>query len=230
MRARKFGFTLIELLVVVAIIGIIAAILFPVLSRARENGRRASCQSNLKQIALGLRMYAGDYDAHFPKALLANSSANGWADAIQPYAKSTQILQCPSEKTPPSADPTHIGLDAGYTDYAYNANLGTHNESELVAATSTILACEGTSFASQAPQDGDDTSASVDCEGDSTTPGATPGVLKTIQDGQIYHLDVTRHFSGGNYAFADGHVKWLLPGKIYNWCTAPGSNATFAYK
>jgi prepilin-type N-terminal cleavage/methylation domain-containing protein len=65
------GFTLIELLVVIAIIAILAAILFPVFARARENARRASCQSNLKQIGLGFLMYAQDYDSVLP--------ALGWA-------------------------------------------------------------------------------------------------------------------------------------------------------
>jgi prepilin-type N-terminal cleavage/methylation domain-containing protein/prepilin-type processing-associated H-X9-DG protein len=60
------GFTLIELLVVVAIISLLAAILFPVFARARENARRASCMSNLKQIGLGFMMYVQDYDERFP--------------------------------------------------------------------------------------------------------------------------------------------------------------------
>ena len=60
----KRGFTLIELLVVIAIIAILAAILFPVFARAREKARMASCQSNLKQLALGILMYAQDYDSY----------------------------------------------------------------------------------------------------------------------------------------------------------------------
>lgn len=61
-KNRTKGFTLIELLVVIAIIAILAAILFPVFARARENARRSSCQSNLKQIALGWMQYNQDYD------------------------------------------------------------------------------------------------------------------------------------------------------------------------
>ena len=64
--AIKRGFTLIELLVVIAIIAILAAILFPVFARARENARRASCASNLKQIGLGLMQYVQDYDEGHP--------------------------------------------------------------------------------------------------------------------------------------------------------------------
>jgi len=60
------GFTLIELLVVIAIIAILAAILFPVFARARENARKAACQSNLKQIGTGLMMYVQDYDECLP--------------------------------------------------------------------------------------------------------------------------------------------------------------------
>ncbi len=67
-RRTKWGFTLIELLVVIAIIAILAAILFPVFARARENARRASCQSNLKQIGLGIFQYAQDYDEYYCSA------------------------------------------------------------------------------------------------------------------------------------------------------------------
>jgi prepilin-type N-terminal cleavage/methylation domain-containing protein len=101
----KRGFTLIELLVVIAIIAILAAILFPVFARARENARRASCQSNLKQIGLGLMQYTQDYDEKLPQAWFVNlwpsqPGANGnykWMDAVQPYIKSEQLFVCPSD-------------------------------------------------------------------------------------------------------------------------------------
>jgi prepilin-type N-terminal cleavage/methylation domain-containing protein len=118
---RQNAFTLIELLVVIAIIAILAAILFPVFARARENARRSSCQSNLKQIGLGVFQYIQDYDEKFLMAVTGNTTQFpiGWADSIQPYLKSTQIYQCPSEPTGPNSDPT----SQGYTDYWYNAAL-----------------------------------------------------------------------------------------------------------
>jgi prepilin-type N-terminal cleavage/methylation domain-containing protein/prepilin-type processing-associated H-X9-DG protein len=65
-RSGRKGFTLIELLVVIAIIAILAAILFPVFAKAREAARKASCASNLKQIATGFIMYTQDYDEMYP--------------------------------------------------------------------------------------------------------------------------------------------------------------------
>ncbi|NIR00098.1 MAG: DUF1559 domain-containing protein, partial [Gemmatimonadales bacterium] len=64
--SRRHGFTLIELLVVIAIIGILAAMVFPVFARARESARRAVCLSNVKNIALAINMYLGDFDAFPP--------------------------------------------------------------------------------------------------------------------------------------------------------------------
>src|SRR2546421_4309664 len=107
--ARRTAFTLIELLVVIAIIAILAAILFPVFARARENARRSSCQSNLKQIGLGVLQYVQDYDETFPMGRTADPIlgqwASGWSATIQPYVKSSQIMQCPSEPYGP-ADPS----------------------------------------------------------------------------------------------------------------------------
>jgi prepilin-type N-terminal cleavage/methylation domain-containing protein/prepilin-type processing-associated H-X9-DG protein len=99
--AKRSAFTLIELLVVIAIIAILASILFPVFGRARENARRSSCQSNLKQIGLGIMQYTQDYDERFPMryyggAPAAVQNANSWRRQIFPYVKSTQLFACPS--------------------------------------------------------------------------------------------------------------------------------------
>ncbi|HQK93807.1 MAG TPA: prepilin-type N-terminal cleavage/methylation domain-containing protein, partial [Armatimonadota bacterium] len=66
---KRHGFTLIELLVVIAIIAILAAILFPVFAKAREKARQASCNSNMKQIALAVDMYCADYDQTYPMSI-----------------------------------------------------------------------------------------------------------------------------------------------------------------
>src|SRR6476646_9032401 len=95
----KSAFTLIELLVVIAIIAILAAILFPVFGRARENARRSSCQSNLKQIGLGILQYAQDYDETMVPTQASNGTNNGsapWGSLVQPYVKSVQVFRCPS--------------------------------------------------------------------------------------------------------------------------------------
>ncbi len=75
------GFTLIELLVVIAIIAILAAILFPVFARAREKARQSSCQSNVKQLTLGLLQYMQDYDSRIPIGSWVAPSAGGGIDA-----------------------------------------------------------------------------------------------------------------------------------------------------
>jgi len=84
---RKKGFTLIELLVVIAIIAILAAMLLPVLNKAREQARRAVCMSNLKQIGVGIFMYAQDYDDRMPVAWCGQHSGDRspWCCLILDY-------------------------------------------------------------------------------------------------------------------------------------------------
>ena len=104
------GFTLIELLVVIAIIAILAAILFPVFAKAREKARTASCQSNLKQIALASISYANDYDETLVKCYESNNSTGSWTynrrwfwnsdtnpGMLWPYIMNRQIFLCPTD-------------------------------------------------------------------------------------------------------------------------------------
>ena len=98
---RVSAFTLIELLVVIAILAILAAILFPVFARARENARRTSCLSNMKQIGLGAIQYSQDFDEKWmpweDAYQFPGGAPSSWDLTMQPYLKSTQLLTCPSD-------------------------------------------------------------------------------------------------------------------------------------
>jgi len=101
---KKRGFTLIELLVVIAIIAILAAILFPVFAKAREKARQAMCLSNQKQLGLALVQYVQDYDETFPTvdfwaAYYAPTwPTYAWIACLEPYLKSSKVLECPSNE------------------------------------------------------------------------------------------------------------------------------------
>jgi len=107
-QPSRQAFTLVELLVVIAIISILASILFPVFARARENARRTSCLSNLKQMGLAVMQYVQDYDEKYPTATVrttqvppdrmwwVNYTMWFWPQTLYAYHKSAQVFFCPS--------------------------------------------------------------------------------------------------------------------------------------
>lgn len=104
---RRRGFTLIELLVVIAIIAILAAILFPVFAQAREAARKASCQSNMKQLGTAFGMYIQDNDGLYPAVRNgAGVIKLDWRQSIYPYVKNVAVYRCPSNSSLFTTAPT----------------------------------------------------------------------------------------------------------------------------
>lgn len=228
-RAKQNGFTLIELLVVIAIIALLAAILFPVFSRARENARKSSCLSNLKQVGLSFLQYTQDYDERLPsvgRTVETNPGSDPWALVMDPYLKSRQLLQCPSEDRKPNYVTNVYNATSYYTDYYYNSNLDYIPTSETLAIGVHIAKIRFP--------------ANTVLLGDGRGNPPSYGGSQEILDGN----PEPRHLQGNNYNFCDGHAKWFPIGKILSGVTdsntvnlncnpttaAPtNANATFCY-
>jgi prepilin-type N-terminal cleavage/methylation domain-containing protein/prepilin-type processing-associated H-X9-DG protein len=197
------AFTLIELLVVIAIISILAAIMFPVFARARENARRASCMSNLKQIGLGVMMYVEDYDETYPYNRL---SGVYWMDGLKPYVKNTQVFVCPS-----ASAATSTWIYEGH--YGANAQIMVNGDApvpspikmaSVVTTASTYMLMDYGAWRIFSDFPNTPTNSSyLPGVGDlgKNCSGATAKYQSDCQSG--------RHFDGVNVAFADGHAKWL---------------------
>lgn len=210
-RSCKKAFTLIELLVVIAIIAILAAILFPVFARARENARRASCLSNLKQIGLATVMYTQDYDEKYPPTyILTSQPAPGgeewnpgtawyWQQILYPYTKSMQLYRCPSTTTNlPNAWHNNYGVNL----YVINTN---------PLSMATINAPATTYLVMDAGEYRIDAYYIFNSSGYYYLPGEGEAGRNCSSVTAITKSDCEsgRHFGGVNMTFADGHVKWL---------------------
>ncbi len=206
---KSHGFTLIELLVVIAIIAILAAILFPVFARARENARRASCQSNMKQMGLAFMQYAQDYDEKMVPAnaygpLLMETGINSaggtsggqylhlWEQLVFPYVKSVQVYNCPSEGTIAA----FTGAYTGSVHYGYNIYAAGNALASFERVSETMLMCDTNNYL--------------------TGPKTAPIIANQ-------NNPLPRHLETFNMVYADGHVKAQ---KLSAWITTNAQSCT----
>jgi len=239
------GFTLIELLVVIAIIAILAAILFPVFAQAREAARKATCQSNLKQIGTACAMYSQDFDEIMPGAsdpgtntynaaqgtiyiqpptALANPSPSSprfamWSNLVQPYIKNWQALRCPSSiDTDLYGAATSSQFNPRYSfSYTYNGILCFYPLAGIVAPASCVMVWEG--IGNTAIIGGEQVNPAVKSFGNAAAPlvwqQGTQCVWYNFGYQPNQRLNVSQHAGGMNYAYCDGHVKFVKSGVTF---------------
>ena len=250
MRNRT-AFTLIELLVVVAIIAILAALLFPVFAKVREKARQITCASNSRQIGMAIMQYTQDWDEHFPTGFGRDGVryGQGWAGSVMTYVKSTGAYHC-ADDTGSTIATTNENFYS--VSYGFNSNLSgaqkTGNLASVAAPASTVMLYEiannnaditslneGTGNGVPNPN-GDTESAAGNGLKEPGAPStlyytynavpgpiAAPALATGYIDGIVNssHLKDGRHVEGSNYLLGDGHVRWHRPENI-----SPGANAT----
>lgn len=235
MKEDKQGFTLIELLVVVAIIAILAAILFPVFASSREQAKKSKCSTGMKEIGLAFLAYAQDYNDTLPPSLSYTASdATGvrfrwrgkdrrltWDMAIMKYTRNAaDMFRCPSDNLQDSGG---VRRDWGFRSYSMNDAWWAYYAAAKTPKEQCV--CRGTAL--------------------STVPRSSQYVLlnewpdkynylggnmyQTIYD--IYSppapLQMHDFNTSNNYLFYDGHVKLYKYGKVkadFNaYCSQPSN-------
>jgi len=190
------AFTLIELLVVIAIIAILAALLLPALSGARQWSIRTKCASNLRQIGLGMTLYADDSNDLYPESgglIVWNQSdptthEKSWMEQLVSYTKSTNIFRCPSDLLSPFS--YFNGVRAAYIVLT---NFGSVDARQIRFPSAQVLSGDTLWTAADAA-DADKDDYSQNCVGGPAN--GTPA-----EGWQI-------HGKGQNILFTDSHVKW----------------------
>jgi prepilin-type N-terminal cleavage/methylation domain-containing protein/prepilin-type processing-associated H-X9-DG protein len=206
--ARNRAFTLIELLVVIAIIAILAALLLPSLSKAKQKGWTTSCISNLHQVGLAMKMFADDNNELYPESggdipwgvIDAGTGKASWMEQIYPQMGSTNAFNCPGNVQLPDEyrGPFNYfnGCNAAYVDTGSFAPI---KSTRLLFPSCFVLSGDTCGIAGGAlhfnPLDADKDDYSQNCIGGAADEAVTEYC-------QI-------HAKGQNVLFGDGHVKWF---------------------
>jgi len=223
----KRAFTLIELLVVIAIIAILAAMLLPALSSAKQRAWTTSCNSNLHQIGLGMRMFADDNNEKYPEsggyiqwwgtndaAPPVGSGLPSWMEQIFSYTANTNVYRCPGNvQLPPDLQGPFNYFNGCNAAFGVASNCAPVQATKILFPSAYVLGGDTAGILTTSgtmtfyPLDADKDDYTQNCVGGAAPPSIT----------EAWQI----HSKGQNIMFADGHSQWY---KIYN-----PNEMTFAY-
>lgn len=218
LTCRTRGFTLIELLTVIGIIAVLAAILFPVFSKAREKARQTACMANLQQLGIAIESYVSDYGGFLPTWSIthpygppaypgkpgvtdkADPSVITWDLSIMQYVKDNRILMCRSNPNG-SPDKARAYAIAQYTQRYSGPNLpmyGCYKDSIPTPSQTVLLFEKG---ANPPGAWGDALGQNVN---------QSHGSVEEAKIDPTRYSEAPFHNGGKNFLFVDGHVKWYV--------------------
>ncbi len=226
--SKKRGFTLIELMIVIAIIAILAAILFPVFKKAQMKAQQVACMSNVRQLLTAIKMYAQDNDDEVPYALYGDLARSAWADVIfQGYVSNDQVFDCPASALHMDRltgmnlyQSRFIREDEGYAGVGYSYGI---NAMPANPTWNPSYPTGGPAGAKQGlVEDASGTILIADA-GFNTANTTAYVIYRDLDDNYLtldgdydpehlkWELDVSRHGQYGkfNAGFCDGHAKFI---------------------
>lgn len=234
MNSSRRAFTLVEILVVLAVVGLLAAILFPVFSRVRAGARTSTCTSNLRQIGLALSLYKTDHRGLYPPCVALKVSGG---PPVTVRSEGSWLMSLKLQPTPvcPDAEFTFKPGEPDYrrfvSGYASNFNLSQRvvspTEPKVLGRSEVRMRYPSLTVAAF------DARPLIYGLREPDTLLAVDDLIRSARaveyESQIIKLPpgATRHQGGANYLFGDGHVKWYRPEQLSTARKNDGVNPGF---